>query len=75
MSLLPRCHPSPASTRTCPQAEPARDFIRAALNKDAARRPTMHQLLRHSWLRAYQVGGSRLGFGPPPACTVSTGAS
>lgn len=38
------------------QAEPARDFIRAALNKDASKRPTMHQLLRHNWLRAYQVG-------------------
>ncbi len=44
---------------TCPSfaTEPARDFIRAALNKDASKRPTMHQLLRHNWLRAYQVGG------------------
>ena len=37
-------------------ADQARDFIKQALRKDPSQRPTVHMLLRHPWLRAYQVG-------------------
>lgn len=39
----------------CLPADHARDFIKQALRKDPAQRPTVHMLLRHPWLRAYQV--------------------
>lgn len=39
----------------------AKAFIRAALKKEPAQRPSVHQLLRHPWLRAYQVGRDALG--------------
>jgi aurora kinase len=36
-------------------SDQAKTFIRAALKKDPAQRPTVHQMLRHPWLRTYQV--------------------
>lgn len=35
-------------------SDQARDFIRQALQRDPSKRPTVHALLRHPWLKAYQ---------------------
>ncbi|KAI3438488.1 hypothetical protein D9Q98_000916 [Chlorella vulgaris] len=35
-------------------SDQARGFIAAALKKDPSQRPSVHQLLRHPWLRTYQ---------------------
>lgn len=37
-------------------SDQAKGFIRQALKKDPSQRPTVHQMLRHPWLRTYQVG-------------------
>ena len=52
VTMLPHCCPTACLTAA---ADQARDFIKQALRKDPYQRPTVHMLLRHPWLRAYQV--------------------
>lgn len=37
-------------------SDPAVDFISVALNKTPSKRPTILQLLQHTWIRSFQVG-------------------